>query len=154
MINAMQENAKMLASAAGIEEHDASERLGQTVLITLAADASTARWTAEITALLERTLGVTVDPDCPAQLELVIGNVAPRTALKRLYAGIDASKAVIDLQPVRLRAAEPHPLFAAVAASPVVAATVFMTVEVEGLPKSGCRSPCRSISLASRMTLY
>lgn len=137
MINAMQENAKMLAAAAGIEEHDAGERLDRTVLITLAADASTARWAAEITALLERTLGVTADPECPAHLELVIGDVAPRTGWKRLYAGIDASKAVIDLQPVRSTAAEPHPLFAAVAASAVVAATVFMAVEVGGLPKVG-----------------
>ena len=135
MINAMRENAKMLAAAAGIEEDDAGERLDRTVLITSAADASTARWTAEITALLERTLGVTVDPECPAHLELVIGDVAARTGLKRVYAGIDASKAVINLQPVRSTTAEPHPLFAAVAASSVVAATVFMAVDVEGLPK-------------------
>lgn len=135
MINAMQENARMLASAAGIDEDAASERLDRTVLIISATDASSAGWTAEIAALLERTLGITYDPTAEAHLELVIGDVAPRTALKRVHAGIDASKAVIGLEPVKVTSAEPHPLFAAVTASPAVAAAVFMAVDAEGLPK-------------------
>jgi len=134
MINAQQENARMLASAIGFGEDDASERLAQTVLITVAADPISQRWAREIIALLERTLKVTTDSRSAACLEVVIGRVAPATKLKCVYAALDATRAVVDLAPVTVTGEPPHPLFATVTACSVVAAALFLAVDADGLP--------------------
>ncbi|KZC77763.1 hypothetical protein AYR46_16520 [Sphingobium yanoikuyae] len=135
MINAWQENARMLASALGIDEDAASARLEGHILITVSECASCADWAREICDLLDRTMSVTWDPADDVKVELVVGDALPRSVAKRLYARIDASKAVIGLEPPKVASTEPHPLFAAIAACSAAAATLSLAIDAEGLPK-------------------
>ena len=134
MITAQQENARTLASAIGVDEEEASERLNRLVVVTVAPDDSNRHWAGEINALLERTLHTTFEPAEDACLELVVGPVAPRTRLRLLFASIDATKAVVSLQPSSVSTAVPHHLLAAVAASSVAAAAVALAVDAPELP--------------------
>ncbi|MGC1861288.1 MAG: ThiF family adenylyltransferase [Methylocystis sp.] len=134
MITAAQENARMLASILGIEEDDASERLNRRVLITSSPDKAEAAWAAEIGALLGRTVSLATSHTEPSQLELVIGDAAPRTALPRLHASIDADGATVAFRPTVSVPSPPHPLFAAVAACPVAAAALRMVIDDPRLP--------------------
>lgn len=135
MITARQENARMLASALGIDEDAASARLEGRILVTVEERASCADWAREICNLLDRTMAVTRDPTDDVKVELVVGNAAPRSDATRLYAKIDASKAVIGLEPSKTASSEPHPLFAAIAACPASAAALSLAIGAEELPK-------------------
>ena len=135
MINAKQENARMLASALGIDEDAASARLEGRILVTMGECASCADWAREICDLLSRTMLVTRDPGDEVKVELVVGDALPRSNGRKLYARIDASKAVISLEPPTVASTEPHPLFAAIAACSVGAATLSLAIDAKGLPK-------------------
>jgi hypothetical protein len=125
----------MLASALGIDEDAASARLEGRILVTVDGRASCADWAREICDLLDRTMAVTRDPADDAKVELVIGNAAPRSSATRLYARIDASKAVISLEPPKTVSSDPHPLFASIAACPTAAAALSLAIGAEELPK-------------------
>ena len=87
MIGPLQENARMLASLIGVDEDEAAERLDCTVLMTVATDAVSQTWAAEIQALLERTVNVVLKPNSDAcAVELIVGQTAPRTSATRVYA--------------------------------------------------------------------
>lgn len=135
MITARQENARMLASALGIDEDAASARLEGRILVTEEERASCADWAREICNLLDRTMAVTREPADDVKVELVVGNAAPRSNAKRLYARIDASKAVIGLEPSKTASSDPHPLFAAIAACPTAAAALSLAIGAKELPK-------------------
>ena len=125
----------MLASLIGVDEDEAAERLDCTVLMTVATDAVSQTWAAEIQALLERTVNVVLKPNSDAcAVELIVGQTAPRTSATRVYAAIDAERAVIDLAPTRRDENAPHPLFGAIAASPAAAAVLFKAIDAQGLP--------------------
>lgn len=135
MITAKQENARMLASALGIDEDTASARLEGRILITAGERGACADWAGEICDLLDRTMAVTRDPADEVKVEIVVGDAAPRSNARRLYAKIDASKAVIGLQPPKMASTEPHPIFAAVAACPAAAAALSLAIDAEELPR-------------------
>jgi hypothetical protein len=135
MINARQENARMLASALGVDEDAASARLEGRILVTVGERAPCADWAREICDLLDRTMSVTRDPADDVKVELVVGDVVPRSDAKRLYARIDASKAVIGIEPPKVASTEPHPLFAAIAACSTAAATLSLAIDAKELPK-------------------
>jgi hypothetical protein len=135
MVSASQENAMMLASLLGIEEGEAAERLNRLIVITAPEDPAGRYWAAEIGALLERTVNVSLAPDPEACVELVIAPAEARTEITKVYAAIDRDKAVVDLVPVIARGPAPHPLFAAVAASPIAAAVLSQAIDSDGLPQ-------------------
>lgn len=134
MINAQQENARMLASLIGIQEDEAAERLNRTVLITSASDEKSQRWASEICSLIERTVAITTEPSNHVAVELVIGDVDAQGTVPRLYASIDRQKVVIATEPVSVSCSLPHGLFAAVAACSVAAATLSKAINSQGIP--------------------
>lgn len=134
-MNAMRENVRMLAALMGVDEEEAGERLDRTVLVTVAGDAASSAWAAEIGSLLVRTIGVTTHDDRRACVELVVGSTQPRSGLPRIYAAIDADAARVARDPVKVSAGRPHPLFAAVAACSAAAAVLVLAIEAEGLRK-------------------
>jgi molybdopterin/thiamine biosynthesis adenylyltransferase len=129
-----QQNALMLASLLGVGEAEAVERLKRNVLITAQPGWKT-RFANEVAELLGRTLivqaGLTaIVPD----FELVIGDIAPRTTAKRLFADIDRTGFVIAEDPHSLRDTEPHRLYAAAAACAATAAALWAAIEEAALP--------------------
>lgn len=134
MITPAEENARMLGALLGIDADTAAERLAQAVLVTL-PDAGLGRALAiEVIALLERTVGIADSPE-QAQLELVIANAVPRTALPRLYADIDPQRLRVGDAPVHCGAGAPHPLLIAVAACPLAAAVLHRLIDSDALPR-------------------
>lgn len=127
------ENARMLAALLGVDEDEAAERLQRRVLVT-AAEGSPTDWAGEIAALLDRTVVLTDDP-AAADVELLVGGAAPRSAAPSVYAAIDAERAVISRTPVTgLDANPPHPLFAMICACGATAAVLNAVVEDARLP--------------------
>jgi hypothetical protein len=131
MINAAQENARMLASILGLAEDEAAARLEQTILVT--SDAQCAGWAREISELLERTVNVTFDPAVNAQIELIVGDGQPRSNSRCLYASIDEQGASVSTQPQKRKGDAP-PLFAAIAAASVAAAALAAVINDPALP--------------------
>lgn len=135
MNKAAQQNAMMLASLLGVDEAKASERLARTVLIT-AAPGWRSTWALEVGELIGRTVRVlhqqeAISPD----MELVIGEVAPQTSVRRIFADLGSASAIISLDPVGKLAGQPHGLHAAAAACAVTAAVVHMVVDEDSLPQ-------------------
>jgi hypothetical protein len=135
MINAQQENARMLAAVLGIGEDEAAERLARTVLVTVGAGARD-DWADEIIALLSLTVEVTRTPGGPVHAELVIGDAVPLTTAPRLHAAIDAAGVTIAADPAAPSASSPHPLFATIAACSVAAAALHLVIDDASLPTS------------------
>ncbi|ABE37275.1 UBA/THIF-type NAD/FAD binding fold [Rhodopseudomonas palustris BisB5] len=141
MNKATQQNAMMLASLLGVGEAEAGERLARTVLIT-AAPGWKSGWAVEVGELIGRTVQVShqqepTDPD----LELVIGDVTPRTSARRVYADLGSEGAAASLEPVAKLAGEPHGLYAAAAACAVSAVVVHAVIDAADLPQA--RLPMR-----------
>lgn len=127
------ENARMLAALLGVDEDEAAERLQQTVLLT-AADAVDVAWAAEIRALVERTVMVTDDP-AAADVEVVVGTAAPRSAARHCYVAINAEMAIIARAPIAASSSmAPHPLFATIAACAAAATVLDLAIADPRLP--------------------
>ena len=135
MSTAAQQNAMMLASLLGVGEAEAAEKLKRTVLITAEAGWKT-RWGNEVGALLGRTLLVQMEPVAKApDLELVVGEVEPKTEAKRLFTDIERVGFVVATEPQRLRKAEPHRLYCAAAACAAAAASLRSAIDEPALPE-------------------
>jgi hypothetical protein len=136
MTSPAQENARMLASILQIGEEHAAERLDRTILVTAAKNAATTRWAAEIIALLERTVRITIDTDVETKphLELIVGGIKPRADCRRLYADIDAAGATIGFEAAVRGHGEAPGLFAATAACTAAAATLSALIDDPALP--------------------
>jgi hypothetical protein len=91
-ITALQENAKTLAAALGIDEETAETLLDASVLITVdTADEVGTRMATELELLLQRTVSTVVrniDPVKQPDVEVVIGTSASRSRTKCLFVGI------------------------------------------------------------------
>lgn len=134
MSDARTQNARMLASMAGLNEGAAAERLDRSVLVTCGPGFAQAAWAAEMRALIERTVRVTDVPD-KADLELVVGTAAQRSAAPALWAGIGCDEAIVGSVPVSVREGPAAPLFAASAACSVVAAVLRRVISADALPQ-------------------
>ena len=135
MSTAAQQNALMLASILGVGEVEAEERLRRVVLITAEVGWKT-DWARDIGALVGRT--VQADFDLAAglpDLELVIGAAEPRTVTKRIFADLDATRAVLGEEPAKVLNTRPHPLYGAAAACAAAAATVHAVIDDPALPQ-------------------
>jgi hypothetical protein len=135
MSTAAQQNALMLASILGVGEGEAEERLRRVVLITAEVGWKT-DWARDIGALVGRTVQAEFDlaaglPD----LELVIGAAEPRTVTKRIFADLDATRAVLGEEPAKVLNTRPHPLYGAAAACAAAAATVHAVIDDPALPQ-------------------
>lgn len=88
-LTAQQENAKTLAATLGIDEDAAETLLDASILITVdSADEVGVQMARELELLLQRTVSAVVrDPNPTKQpdVEVVIGNIAPRLRTKCLY---------------------------------------------------------------------
>jgi hypothetical protein len=132
---AAQQNALMLASILGVGEGEAGERLKRVVLITAEVGWKTA-WARDIGELVGRTVQTEFDlgarlPD----LEVVVGGAEPRTAAKQLFVDLDATRAILGQDAVKVLNTQPHPLYAAAAACAAAAATVHAVIEDPALPQ-------------------
>jgi hypothetical protein len=91
-ITAQQENAKTLAAALGIGEDVAETLLDASILITVdATDVVGAQMAMDLELLLERTVSAVdrnIDPANQPDVEVIVGNVAPRSRAKCLYVEI------------------------------------------------------------------
>ena len=125
----------MLAAILGVGEEEAAERLDRTILITAPTDGVSQGWAAEIAAMLERTVGITMDLGTDAQLEIVVGPVEARTTCRTLYACIDSVGATIAFDPVERRHGGAPALFATVAACTAAAAALSALLDDPGLPR-------------------
>ena len=133
MTNAAQQNAMMLASILRIAEADASERLARTVLVT-AEPGWKSTWAEELTALVSRTVMVTVVEGGTAHLEIVVGATNPRSKARKLYVDIGAAHAVVSDQPIPAQFGRPHALYAQAAACAAAAAAVHGAIDDLALP--------------------
>jgi molybdopterin/thiamine biosynthesis adenylyltransferase len=137
MMNAKQENARMLASILGINEDDACNQLDRVVLITAAETDLGQAWAREIAEQAGQTIIVKTEiDDAVPDLELVIGNVEPRTPVRRLHAAINCTGVYIggshQLVPADGR---PHGLEVMIAASLATAAVVARVIDSPALPR-------------------
>ncbi len=133
MSDSRAQNARMLASMAGLDEGAAAERLDRSVLITCGPGFAQAAWAAEMRVLIERTVRVTDIPD-QADLELVVGTAMRRSVAPALWAGIGCDEAMVGSAPVSVREGPTEPLFAASAACSVVAAVLRRVIAADALP--------------------
>lgn len=134
MTTAAQQNAMMLASLVGVSEEEAGERLARTVLFT-AEPGWKAEWAAEAAAIAGRTVSVAADADGAApDLEILVGDAAPRSGARRLHVEIGASGCVVAEQPVAATRGEPHGLPAQAAACAAAAAAIHAALGGTGLP--------------------
>ncbi|OYU71404.1 MAG: hypothetical protein CFE28_16250 [Alphaproteobacteria bacterium PA2] len=141
MSAAAQQNALMLASILGVGEGEAGERLKRVVLITAEVGWKTA-WARDIGELVGRTVQTEFDlGEALPDLEVVVGGAEPRTAAKQLFVDLDATRAILGQDAVRLLNTQPHPLYAAAAACAAAAATVHAVIEDQALPQA--RLPMR-----------
>ena len=138
MSTAAQQNAMMLASLLGVGEAEAAEKLARSVLIT-AEPGWKARWSGEIGELLGRTVTVRTDlGETAPDVELVIGDVAPKSSSRHLFADIDDKALVVDHRFQRHHrggASQPHALFGAAAACAVAAASLRVAIDEAALPE-------------------
>jgi hypothetical protein len=135
MSTAAQQNAMMLASLLGVDEADAGELLARTVLIT-AEPGWKSSWACELGQLIGRTVATRFEKgDTSPDLEVVVGDIAPRTMANRVFADLGAAGAAISRDPVGRFQGEPHGLHAAAAACAVAAAAVHSAINEPALPK-------------------
>jgi hypothetical protein len=135
MSTAAQQNAMMLASLLGVGEAEAAEKLGRAVLITAEAGWK-ARWARDVGALLGRTLVVESEPiSSSPNLELVVGEVQPRSGAKRLFADMDSSGLVVATEFQCRQKSEPHGLFATAGACAAAAASLWGAINDPALPE-------------------
>ncbi|WP_421736555.1 ThiF family adenylyltransferase [Caulobacter sp.] len=132
-MTAAAENARMLAALMGAELDEAAERLDRKVLVTSDGSPSALAWGSEIVALLERTVAVTTHPQ-QADVELIIGQAAPRSSAKALFTTIDEREAKVGTERCTAGVEQPHALFRTIAACPVAAAVLHAVIGVPSLP--------------------
>lgn len=95
---ARKENAKRLAAATGLTIDQADEQLDLPVVVTMAFDDYIAgRLAEEFSPLLSRTFTtVTADAVSNVAVEVLIGDVRPRTTGKRVFVSIEAERITIS----------------------------------------------------------
>ena len=97
--DARKENAKRLAAATGITVDQADEQLDAPVVVSVApGDPAAERLAEELIAVLSRTFTtVTTDEIADPSVEVVIGNVPPRTAGQSVFAATAADRLTISM---------------------------------------------------------
>lgn len=131
MTTPVQENARMLASALGIAEEEAAEKLERTVLLTAVDEPSHQAWAEDIRELLSLTINVVGEVRDGIDAELVVGTCGPRSHAPVLHAWLAAEGATVSRQPPTVAQLAPHAFLAACAA-PMVAGAVLNHVIAEG----------------------
>lgn len=134
MSDSRAQNARMLASMAGLDEWTAGERLDRFVLVTCGPGVIEKAWAAEMRMLIERTVRVTDVPD-QADLELVVGTAARRSTAPALWAAIGCAEAMVGSAPVAVGEGPVEPLFVASAACSTVAAVLRRVIDADALPQ-------------------
>ena len=128
---AIVENQRALMLAAGIAPEEAAQRLGSTVLLTVAPnDAVAAALAAEIEMLLERTLTVsrTVKPEQGCSVELVVGPAARRTDAPCVGIASDEKGCTIGPDIARGKLVSVHPLIDLIVACYACGAALHLAV--------------------------
>lgn len=135
MTSAAQQNAMMLASLLGVGEDEAAQQLDRTVLLTAQAGWKS-DWARELERILGRTLRVATEGDGDGyDLEVVIGNVARRSAARAIFADLDAGGLTVGNEAKLLGGSQPHGLYGAAAACAVSAVAINSAVGAAALPE-------------------
>lgn len=117
------ENAKTLAMALGITEDEATELLAATIVITFSHETLTLA--EEVVALLSRTVTCVATSQWATtpSLEIVIGQIQPRTQATKLFVSSGSDAIMIDTKPSdQVDRTVPHPLFSCIGACYIAAA--------------------------------
>ncbi|MCK1519381.1 ThiF family adenylyltransferase [Bradyrhizobium sp. 17] len=125
------ENQRALMLAAGIAPEEAAQRLGSTVLLTVAEDDDVAAsLAAEIEMLLERTLMVAraLEPGQPCAVELVVGPAARRTEAPCVGIASDEEGCTIGPDIGRGKLVSIHPLLDLIVACYACGAALYRAV--------------------------
>ncbi len=135
MTSAAQQNAMMLASLLGVGEDEAAQQLDRTVLLTAQAGWKS-DWARELERILGRTLRVATEGDGDGyDLEVVIGNIARRSAARAIFADLDAGGLTVGNEAKLLGGSQPHGLYEAAAACAVSAVATNSAVGAAALPE-------------------
>jgi molybdopterin/thiamine biosynthesis adenylyltransferase len=96
-LTARGEHAKTLASVLGLDEKTAAALLDVAILVTTAADAGAQAVCRHVVAILGRTVTcVSVDGASEPAVEVLIGDVAPRSSAPLVRVGITAERIVVS----------------------------------------------------------
>ena len=98
--HATTENARTLAQLLGISEEEATERLSISIAVTASpGDANGWLLAAHAAKMMSRTVRSVVSPDCEitgnTEVELIVGNVEPRSKAACVFVAIDNYRIVI-----------------------------------------------------------
>lgn len=100
-LSARDENAKVLAKLLGLEDSEAAELLGMTILVRADADDSARAIGRDVVNLLERTVGVVRAEDGrPPSVEVLVGNLVGAGAWPIVRIGVTRSEVVVSCEAI------------------------------------------------------